>query len=704
MEPSRTDRQPAAVPAIDGPRVRFVVISDGHLTSVPRLAVRAVVRAVLGLGRPPAFVVDTGDSTELGWAEEIECYHREVVEPFRAAGIGLSAVPGNHEARWSPTDTQLYERVTQPLPDVARRDGLALLLLRSGLPGEQHGHLEALDLWKLRQTRGSLQEWVPTFGFLHHPILEDDPYLTGCVDAHAFLREMRTTALFVGHGHGWDGWRINGVHQFMTGAAMGGCFRIVDVEADHVETWGVQVEWDEVEREGAKDVANLRVSDIEGTWASFALRPEPVPMLTLQATPDATGGDPSARVGARWTGPEPTPDPLDVRLALREMTPVTLALPVEQGDAEARATVSLSFEGVPAGTHRLTARAECPAFGVLLASAGLASDSSEAAVEWERYLDGSVFASPLLQDGIVYCTTRGGTAYAVRADGAEFLWGYSCEAPIQSAPCLDSGRLFFGTASGAVHAVEVATGTPVWRVTTGGPVRSAPTVANGRLYIGGGDGILRCLDARSGASLWEHSVGRLIECRPAVAEGCVLFGSWDQRLHCLNAFSGEERWSAPVGRSVYYSPATTTPAVLDGRAFTSAPDNTVYAFDLGSGESLWQAEAQAGYTSPTVTGEGALVYGSMDGTLVGLDPATGAGRFRSKLAGGTFNSGPVAVGDRVVVGGLRGWLFVADAADGRQLAAVDLGDTLVFATPAFDGFRAVAGTMDGRIVSVRVLV
>ncbi len=686
---------------MDGARVRFVVISDGHLTSAPRLAVRAALRSILALERRPVFVVDTGDSTELGWAEELAVYRREVVEPLRAEGIGLSAVPGNHDARWSPSDTRLFEEVTGPLPAVARCEGLALLLLRSALPGEQHGHLEASELDQLRRIRGSFEPWVPTFGFLHHPVIEGDPYVTGCAAAHALFRELHVTALFVGHGHGWDRWRVNGIHQLMTGAAMGGAYRIVDVERDRVETWGVQVEWDETAGDDGSDVANLRSHEIDGTRLSFPLRPEPVPILSIAvASPRAT----EARLAATWPEGEPPAGPLEAELRLRGATPIEVELPVERAGQPGRTAIALPLEGAPAGAHTLTLRAESPAHGTLLATADLTSDAPEIAVDWVRYLDGSVFATPLLADGTVYCATRGGTVYAIGLEGAEFRWGFACEGPVQSAPQLDEGRLYFGAASGTVHAIETRRGSSVWRVPAGGPVRSTPALRDGRVFVGSGDGVLHCLDSRTGESLWQYRAGRLIESRPVVADGRVLFGSWAQKLHCLHAYTGEELWTAPIGRQVYFSPATAAPTARDGRAFVSATDSTVYAFDLASGEPLWQAAAQAGYTSPTWTPEGTLVYGTMNGELVGLDPETGEDRFRTKLGGGTFNSSPVCVGNRIAVGGLKGWVFLADAATGAQIARLDLGESFVFATPAFDGTRLIAGTMDGRLIAARLLV
>lgn len=685
--PTSFPESEAPAPTAEGARVRFAVISDPHITSAPRPAVRAVVRAILGLARRPAFLVDTGDSTELGWTEEIARYRSEVVAPLRAAGIELLAVPGNHDARWSPTDTLEHQRATQRQSVLAHHEGLALALLASGLPGEQHGHLEPADMREVLLERARTEPWVPTFAFCHHPLLEGDPYMTGCVAAHEMLRHLRVSALFVGHGHGWDRWCINGIHQLMTGAAMSGAFRIVDVERDHLATWGVQVAWDESEG----DVANLRLNEIEGTRLTLPLRPQPVPRLALSAPGLPRDGVQELTLS--------TDAALTAELRLRGAA----SLEVELAEGGGEVTATLPLAGAAGGMPTFFLRCEHPEHGLLLTSLRGRVETESACLEWAVPMDGSVFAAPLLADGRIYCATRGGSVYALQLVDRAFLWSYRADGPIQSAPACDGSRLFFGSSDRSIHAVRLDNGSRVWRFPTGGPVRSSPVVWQERVYVGGGDGIVRCLDARTGALRWEHTVGRLVECRPAVGEGRVVFGAWDQKLHCLHATSGRELWAAPYGRNVYYSPATASPLILGERVYASAPDNTVRCFAIETGEELWQAELQAGYTSPCLTPDGTPVWGTMNGELVGLDPETGADRFRVDLGAGTFNAGPSCAGERITVGSLHGMLYLASASTGAKLAEADLGETLVFATPAFDGERAVAGTMDGWLACVRIM-
>ncbi|MBD3178082.1 MAG: hypothetical protein GF320_23145, partial [Armatimonadia bacterium] len=235
-----------APPTVQGPYVRFVVISDPHIPARGMEAADDVVQAILAMEPPPAFVIDTGDSTELGWRSEIDEYVRRIKEPLEAADIPLYAVPGNHDARWSEYDLQYFRERINPAPQLVRRHGLGLMLLNTGLPGEQHGQVEPFELEQLLEQRARTEPYAPLFAFAHHPILEGDPYVSRSIPLVNQLRAAGATALFVGHGHSFRHYRVNGLDQFMTGSVLDRTYRIVEVDWDKVVTWGENTEGEEI--------------------------------------------------------------------------------------------------------------------------------------------------------------------------------------------------------------------------------------------------------------------------------------------------------------------------------------------------------------------------------------------------------------------------------------------------------------------------
>jgi outer membrane protein assembly factor BamB len=663
-------------PSVQGPCMRFVVVSDLHIPVRADQGTRAVVEAILAMEPPPAFVVDTGDATELGWRSEIDEYVARVVDPLEAAGIPVLTVPGNHDARWSETGLRHFRERIGDVPRLERRYGIGLMLMSTALPGEQHGQIEPFELHSLCEQRARMAPSAPALAFAHHPLLPQDGNVGRGVANLDALRAVGVTALFVGHGHAFARWRVNGVEQFMTGSALDGVYRIVNLDRDSLTTWGV----------------NAEGAELPDTRVTVPLRPTPGPLLSVRDAHVRPGAQVADIVVARLGGP---PDlPATVSVGGGEPAPLLL------GDSPAEAMIDVS--GLGPGLHRVVAQADTPDHGLRVAEGEIGIATPTASVDWIRQYDGSLFASPVLHRGRAYVASRAGQLECVDPVSGTAIWSRRLLDGIQATPAVDGNVLVVATTGGEVARFDARTGQRAWSVRLPAPTRSSPAIHVDKVYLGCGDGGMRCLDLRTGRVLWEAFVERPIESRPAVAMGRVVFGAWDQAVHCLNAATGAELWSQPVGRSVYYSPATSACLIHQGRVFASAPDNTIRAFDLITGDPLWEAQGQAGYTSPAVGPDGTIIYGSMNGQLIGLDPATGSDRFRTEVGKGTYNASAMVAGDLLTVGALSGAAILADARSGQPIETIGLGGGTMFATPAFDGRQILAGAMDGRLISLTV--
>lgn len=100
-----------------------------------------------------------------------------------------------------------------------------------------------------------------------------------------------------------------------------------------------------------------------------------------------------------------------------------------------------------------------------------------------------------------------------------------------------------------------------------------------------------------------------------IAEGVVAFCTQDEVLHVVALETGAERWSCS-GRRAYQRPA-----VAGGRVFVTTLDDTVVAFDLGSGEELWTAERLDWIDALVPVRDGLLVARGAGFQV--LDPETG---------------------------------------------------------------------------------
>lgn len=127
------------------------------------------------------------------------------------------------------------------------------------------------------------------------------------------------------------------------------------------------------------------------------------------------------------------------------------------------------------------------------------------------------------------------------------------------------------------------------------------------------------------------------------------------------------------------------PIVSDGsRLFLATRDRSLRAFDLATGAALWRVRNRAGALAAR---PGVLVVADRDGTVWGVEPATGSARWKS--ASGVENRlSPVFAGDRVLI--LGKGLAALDVASGKVLWAV--ADVSAAVPPALSGDRVyVAG-------------
>lgn len=266
------------------------------------------------------------------------------------------------------------------------------------------------------------------------------------------------------------------------------------------------------------------------------------------------------------------------------------------------------------------------------------------------------------------------------------------------------GLLVATYGTGLVLALDAGTGAEVWRQALKAPVRSAPTAADGRVLVLAADNQLFALDQRTGEIAWRHAglfeqAGILGGASPAAAGGLAVAAYSSGEVFGLELASGRPLWSETVlrpRRTLALNTITDIigdPVIDRDRVLVAGVSGEMAALDAARGARIWTANVT---TSQLPWAAGDVVYLLTDrGELVAILRENGQIRWASPL--GTLSdpddpdsrrvrwSGPLLVGDRLLVAGSEGVGLSVSPYTGEILGRVALAGPVSLPPIAADG-------------------
>ena len=321
----------------------------------------------------------------------------------------------------------------------------------------------------------------------------------------------------------------------------------------------------------------------------------------------------------------------------------------------------------------------------------------------------------------------------------------------RNGPAIADGRVYATGLDGGVRAFDLQSGAPAWHAPAEGlRLAAGPAAGDGLVVAGGLDGVVLALDAATGAERWRGEVGAEITAPAAIGQGAVLVRSNDGRITAFDAASGERRWfwtsqapaltvrgeDAPVlgpgyvfagnddgtvaalalqdGRVLWSLPIAQQEGrselermadgdgmpVLDGTTlFVSSYRERTMAIDAPSGRPLWQQDH--GTAARLGVGADKVVVADRNGTVWGLDKATGSSIWQQAALARRNLGGVAVLGDHAVVGDFEGYLHWLRLADGALAARVDAGEAIRGTPRVADGVLVVQD-IEGRVSAYRV--
>ncbi|ENX35827.1 MULTISPECIES: outer membrane protein assembly factor BamB [Acinetobacter] len=231
-------------------------------------------------------------------------------------------------------------------------------------------------------------------------------------------------------------------------------------------------------------------------------------------------------------------------------------------------------------------------------------DQTTGEQKWTAKLSGAILSPSLIQSGRVITIANDGTVFAHDAVTGQQVWAYklpNVQFSLRGQPApvrLDERTVLIGSANAYVYALDIISGVPRFQ--------RRVAISDGR------SDIQRLIDV----------VGD-----PVVAGQFLVTTSFQGQVTVIDLASQRVVWSEDAS-------STNTAEVAEDKVFVTTTDGKLNAYNLATGELVWQNEELLNrqLSNPVMLGQN-LVVGDLDGVLHLINPASGKLIGRAKTSG-----------------------------------------------------------------------
>ncbi|MBQ9573737.1 MAG: PQQ-binding-like beta-propeller repeat protein [Synergistaceae bacterium] len=309
--------------------------------------------------------------------------------------------------------------------------------------------------------------------------------------------------------------------------------------------------------------------------------------------------------------------------------------------------------------------------------------------KWSLNLDSPVTSGITVSGNTVFAGSETGRFYAVNKNTGAVIWDYKVDNTIYGTPVISGSNVIFAQGSGQIVCLKISDGSLVWRAGGTENLRNpegkavndglsdGAAIGGGLVYVSKDDRKVHAFNANTGKAAWTYSVGdQGVRAAPSYADGYVFVGEYDGIFSILDAKSGKRLNGGGAGGSV------NTPTVNSGNVYFSAWDGAVNAVQIKDVIPLWNVNVRDSITTQPEIGGGKIVVGTGRGAAVALSQKDGRTLWRFNTHSGSISAKPVIGDGLVFVGSETGYMYVLDAATGRQVGTVGEGNGVV-GNPAY---------------------
>ncbi len=284
---------------------------------------------------------------------------------------------------------------------------------------------------------------------------------------------------------------------------------------------------------------------------------------------------------------------------------------------------------------------------------------------WSKNIGTSITSSPAAKDGIVVVGAGNSTMYVMNQKSGKVLWHLSIPNTMIAAPAINQDLIVGKALGGTVFSVNRKTKKLLWGYKHPAPMltlrlSSSPVIVGNHVLVGFADGTLALLNNNNGTRVWNqriampqgsYSVQRLvdIDATPVVRNNMIYVVTYQGQLAALKLMSGKIVWHHKLSS---YSGM----ALNNNNLFVTSANGVIWAFNRYTGSISWKMnQLKYRHVTGPVLMHGALVVADREGYMHWLSPDDG--RFLARVnIGSTIVDRPLVAGKLDYIATQNGYL------------------------------------------------
>lgn len=331
---------------------------------------------------------------------------------------------------------------------------------------------------------------------------------------------------------------------------------------------------------------------------------------------------------------------------------------------------------------------------------------------------------PVAAYGKIFSVSRDGDAVALDIESGDVIWEKDLSdingersfyesrqsALINGAPATGIKKVFFGSENGDVFALNAETGELDWQSKIKGEVLTTPAIDEGILVVNSASGVMKAFNASNGEDLWqiEQPVPPLTLrglSAPTVSAGGVIVGSSSGTLDVFIINTGQQGWTVEVGEASGSTElgrvidVDTKPLVYGDVVYAISARGNLAAIELRTGRLKWKRKYSS-YRQLSISGN-TIFLTDVKGHIYAVDRLNGLEKWSQLSLTNRNVTGPVAVGEYIVVGDLEGYLHWVSQETGEIVARHNVDGSGVYTTPTIKNDIIYVLSRDGDLQAIK---